>query len=475
MQKDRARILIVDDDEHIVFAFQALFAREGYDCIVARDGQEAVDLVQRRTPDVVFMDITMPRLDGLEALRRMKESDPSLPVILVTGMGTMQTAIQAIQRGAFDYLTKPLDVGKVRETARKALASLSAKPSAAALQFSSSSVNRYELIGRSAVMQDVYKLIGSISVTPRHTSVLIFGESGTGKELVARAIHANSGTPGDPFIAINCTALPETLLESELFGYERGAFTGAAERKAGKFEVAGSGSIFLDEIGDLSLTLQQKFLRVLQEREFERLGSNQPLRIEARFIAATNRNLEEEVRAKTFREDLFFRLNVATVVLPPLRDRKEDIPLLANYFLAKSNERFKSTLQGISEEAMERLLAYSYPGNVRELENIVERAVMLTKGDLILADALSDSLRREDQPGAISGESRPFAVARAAALDRFEKEYITRMLAEWHGNVSAAAQASGMTRQNFQRLIGKHGILPDSFRAPKPPSRQTPL
>ncbi len=463
MKKTEPTVLIVDDDEKIVFAFLGLFKGEGFRCMVAHDGEEAVEKVASEAPQVVFMDITMPRLDGLEALRRIKEISPSIPVILITGVGTMQTAIKAIQLGAFDYLTKPLDVAKVRASARKALASINAKPSDGGQAYPRGAqvTDRYEIIGNSALMQEVYKLIGSISVTPNHTSVLIQGESGTGKELVARAIHANGKFAGEPFIAINCTALPEALLESELFGHEKGAFTGAVDRKLGKFELAGQGSIFLDEIGNLSLQLQQKLLRVLQEREFERVGGNVPLNVEARFIAATNLELEEGLRNKTFREDLFFRLNVAKVQLPPLRDRREDIPLLANYFLRKYNERHKSSIKGFSEEAHQYLLAYPYPGNVRELENMIERAVMLTKGDVILADTLGETRSVGDSafpPG------QPFAAARNHALELFEREYVTGMLREHQGNVSAAANASGMTRQNFQRLMVKHGISASDFR-----------
>ncbi len=470
MKKNEPAVLIVDDDEKIVFAFLGLFKGEGFRCMVAHDGEEAVEKVASEAPQIVFMDITMPRLDGLEALRRIKEINPSIPVILITGVGTMQTAIKAIQLGAFDYLTKPLDVAKVRASARKAMASINARPSdgGQAVPHSAQGSDRYEIIGNSSLMQEVYKLIGSISVTPNHTSVLIQGESGTGKELVARAIHANGKFAAEPFIAINCTALPEALLESELFGHEKGAFTGAVERKLGKFELAGQGSIFLDEIGNLSLQLQQKLLRVLQEREFERVGGNVPLKVDARFIAATNLQLEEGLRNRTFREDLFFRLNVAKVQLPPLRDRREDIPLLANYFLRKYNERHKSSIKGFSEEAYQFLLGYHYPGNVRELENMIERAVMLTKGDVIMADTLGETHTASAGSGEWAAPSgQPFSVARNHALELFEREYVTAMLREHQGNVSAAANASGMTRQNFQRLMVKHGISASEYRPPR--------
>ncbi len=467
MKTEPVKILVVDDDEKILYAFLALFRKEGYHCAVARDGQEAVEKVISDSPQIVFMDITMPKLDGLDALRKMREANQALPVILITGMGTMQTAIRAIQLGAFEYLTKPLDVQKIRDTVQHALASINARPSSREYNytFNAAIVNRYELIGNSASMQEVYKLIGSISVTPNHTSALIIGESGTGKELVARAIHAHGGNAMEPFIAINCTALPETLLESELFGHEKGAFTGAHERKLGKFEIARQGTIFLDEIGNLSLSLQQKLLRVLQERECERVGGNTPVRVEGRFIAATNRVLEEEVKNKTFREDLFFRLNVAKVYLPPLRDRREDIPLLANYFLQKYNEQLMKKIKGFSEEAVLALQKYPYPGNVRELENMIERAVMLTKGELILAETLTEMHVKTSGPlDDYPDHEQNFSTARTRILASFEERFISQMLEQCHGNVSLAAKTSGMTRQNFQRLMGKYNISADNYR-----------
>jgi transcriptional regulator with PAS, ATPase and Fis domain len=308
-------------------------------------------------------------------------------------------------------------------------------------------------------MHEIYKLIGSASTTPNHTTTLITGETGTGKELVARAIHNNSCCPSEPFIAINCTALPETLLESELFGHEKGAFTGAVNKKIGKFEYAGKGTIFLDEIGDLSPYLQKKLLRVLQEREFERLGDNTTIPIEARFIAATNQNIESKIKNRTFREDLFFRLNIVNIHLPPLRDRREDIYMLAHFFLARYNNQLKKNVTGISDEAVSLLESYSYPGNVRELENIIERAVMLTGGNVILADVLcelaEDIHLKSDSIPIVSPE---FAVSRDHILNLFEKNFIMDTLRQHKGNVSAAAKTSKMSRQNFHRLMTKYKI-----------------
>lgn len=467
MKADRVKVLVVDDDEKILFAFREMFRKDGYDTIVARDGVEALEKVEASHPAAVIMDITMPKLDGLHALQAIRDRDSSTPVILVTGFGTMQTAIKAMQLGAFEYLTKPLDVATVREVVRRALSSSNPGETSPRNQvsFNTQTVSRYEFVGRSPQMQAVYKLIGSISTTPNHTSVLILGESGTGKELVARAIHANSPTAQEPFIAINCTALPDTLLESELFGYEKGAFTGAGERKLGKFEVAGRGTIFLDEIGTLTPQLQQKLLRVLQEREFERLGGNETRRVEARFIAATNQDLAGAVRQKSFREDLFFRLNVATIRLSPLRERGDDIPLLARHFLTKYNEQLNKRIRAFSDESMHVLRSYSYPGNVRELENVIERGVMLTQGEVMLPDALGE-LQAQPLPHAIALPlvSPVFSKARLHVIGLFEKQFLSYQLSVFHGNVTAAAKASKMTRQNFQRLMKKYGVESSAFK-----------
>ena len=457
--------MVIDDDEGIVYALNQLFTRDGYSVATAQDALSGIEQLRKENPSLVFMDINMPGMNGLDTLKELKKMYPALPVIMITGYGSVENAVRAMQFGALDYLTKPLDVQQVRKVTSEAIARLEGieRADSPADPFNAEFTDKYELVGRSPQMQEIYKLIGSISTTPNLTPVLLLGESGTGKELVARAIHSYGLESDEPFVAMNCTAVPEALLESELFGYEKGAFTGATERKFGKFEVAKNGTIFLDEIGDLPLLLQQKLLRVLQEREFERLGGNEVLHIGARFVAATNKDIEEEVRKGNFRKDLFYRLNVMVIHLPPLRERKEDISVLANYFLSQYSQRLRKNISGFSDASLQMLSHYSYPGNIRELENIVERAVILTKGEVIMPDVLGELADFVPETSASFGLDN-FSAAREHAVAKFEKDFILKALRQYEGNVAAAARASGMTRQNFQRLISKHKIDVDAFR-----------
>ncbi|MEI7811878.1 MAG: sigma-54 dependent transcriptional regulator [Ignavibacteria bacterium] len=464
---NKSRIMIADDDEKILFAFSELFSRDNYHGIIAQNGEEALDLLTSENPDIVFLDITMPKLNGLEVLTEIKNRFPLIPVIIITGYATMKNTVKAIQLGAFDYLTKPLDLMKVREVIKKAVQSISNDMIILKdlIHFDTDILERYELLGSSPQMTDVYKLIGSISTTPNLTSTLILGESGTGKELVARAIHNSNQRSNEPFIAINCAAFPETLLESELFGYEKGAFTGATDRKLGKFEIAQNGTIFLDEIANLSLNLQQKLLRVLQNREFERLGGNEIIAVHARFIAATNVDITEEIKKGCFREDLYYRLNVACISLPSLRERKGDIPILANYFLAKFNFNLKKSVKGFSNEAMKLLLNYNYPGNIRELQNLIERAVMLAKSNAILPDALKDLLLPTTTLTAgIPIIDTNYSISRDHILELFDRKFITELLTQNSGKVAKAANDSGMSRQNFQNKMIKLNIKAEDFR-----------
>jgi two-component system response regulator AtoC len=452
------KILVADDDTKILFAFKSVLKKDGYVCIEAKDGIEALEKVNTLKPDIVFMDVAMPKQDGLATLKQMKENNYTMPIIIMTGQGTMQTAIKAMQIGAFQYLIKPLSIDKIRDEINKAQVSIKST-SYGNMNYEMDTSNRHQLIGNSSVMHEIYKLLGSISTTANHTTVLITGETGTGKELVARAIHNNSANDQEPFVAVNCTALPETLLESELFGHMKGAFTGAINAKTGKFEQAGQGTIFLDEIGDLSNELQKKLLRVLQEREFERLGENTLRPIRARFIAATNQNLEVKIKEKTFREDLFYRLNIANLNLQPLRNHKEDIPLLSHFFLSRYSKQLNKKISGFSEAAMSFLRDYLYPGNVRELENIVERAVMLTHGNVIDTEAIGELGSDTDlKQLALPIISDDFAKSREHLLSVFEKQFVREQLRRHKGNVSAAAKTSNMSRQNFHRLILKYKL-----------------
>ncbi len=464
----KEKILIVDDDDKIQFAFLEVLKKDGYSAVIAGDGEEALRVINAQNINLIFMDINLPKINGLDVLKKFKEGGINIPTIIITGYGIMQNAVKAMQLGAFDYLTKPLDINKIRELTRKALSKSIAntKDGESSAPFNADITDRYELIGRSQHMQEIYKLIGMISTTPNTVPVLITGESGTGKELVARAIHGSTMGTGHPFVGINCPAVPDNLLESEFFGFEKGAFTGASERKLGKFETAQGGTIFLDEIGNLLPGLQQKLLRVLQEREFERLGGEVPIKIQARFIAATNRNLSEEIKKGNFREDLFFRLNVVAVKLPPLRERRDDIPLLANYFLAKYDEHLNKNVKGFSSGAAAILNSYQFPGNVRELENLIERAVMLARGEEITEDILEKmlSINQTVKMPVLPINGSTFKQSRDYIMNLFEKQFVEEKLKALQGNVTSAARSSGMTRQNFQRMMKKYNIKAEDFK-----------
>ncbi|MFQ5864034.1 MAG: sigma-54-dependent transcriptional regulator [bacterium] len=463
----KTKILIADDDKNIQFAFQKTFEKDGFVVVTATTGTEALEKLESERPTLVFMDIAMPKKSGLEALEEIKEKGIQVPVVVITGFGTMQTAVKAVQLGAYEYLTKPLDVDKVRVVTQRALEMVRLRREVADLK---AQLNRpseeYELVGNDPQMQEVYKRIGVITTTPNTTNVLIMGESGTGKELVARAIHNSGSFASEPFVAINCTVLPETLLESELFGHEKGAFTGADKQKLGKFEIAKQGTIYLDEVGDMSPKLQQKLLRVLQERVFERLGGHGLIEVKARFIASTNRDLEKEIRLRNFREDLYFRLNVMNIKLPCLRERRGDIPILANHFLAKYNQQLNKNVHIISDEVMQMLKTYSFPGNVRELENAIEHGAAIEKGEILLPDSMPQQLKRTQNglSSDISITSPVLNKARRDLIEAFERKFLIERLRAHKGNVTAAAKEAQIQRQSFQRLMKKYGIDSSEFR-----------
>jgi len=469
MKSNRARIVIVDDDPKIVYAIKMILEHEKYEISSCSSGKQFLDLLTETDSfEAIFLDIAMPEISGLQVLEEMKNSGINIPTIVITGYSTVDTAIKAIQLGAFEYITKPLDMQKIKVLAKRAIEVSNMKEKIADLQHALTDQTETEakLLGNSSVIQEVFKKIGTTTTTPNITPVLIEGESGTGKELVAKAIHKNSFVKNQPFIVINCTTLPENLFESELYGYEKGAFTDAHERKLGKMELAKKGILFFDEIGDLSQNLQRKLLRVLQEREFERLGSNKIQKIESRFVFATNRNLEKEVSKGSFREDLWFRINVFPIKLPPLRDRKDDIPLFVEHFVDLFNHRLNKTVTVVPDEVMELLLKYKYPGNVRELRNIIEHGLIMSRGHIFNKEALQNVILQKKNLSEIDFKITNFNLkeAKRDILNSFEKKFFIELLKIHNGNVALAAENAGIERQSLYRLLKKHAINPKIYK-----------
>ncbi|MFA5805458.1 MAG: sigma-54 dependent transcriptional regulator [Melioribacteraceae bacterium] len=466
---NKKSVMIVDDDPAICYAFKKTFETLNYETVEALNGIEAIKKINECEPTLIFMDINMPEMDGLQALEEIKKSHSQIPVVVITGDGNMETAIKAMQIGAYDYLTKPLDIDKVRITASRVIEMIMMRNKIAELQEDLRTKRESKgtnIIGQHPKMQEVYKKIGVIASTPNTTNVFILGESGTGKELVAHVIHEKGSHSDQPFQAINCTVLPENLLESELFGHEKGSFTGADKQKLGKFELAKEGTIFLDEIGDIPESLQKKLLRVIQERFFERLGGNELIPLKARIIAATHIDLKEAIRKGVFREDLYYRLNVMEIKIPPLRERKEDIPLLMNFSLSKYCNRLNKNISGFAVDVIKPLTEYNYPGNVRELENIVERAVALERGEVISIHSLPNEILTYVSKSAIDIPIlyKEYVEAKKIIVETFEKKFIVERLRETRGNVSEAARIACIERQSFQRLMKKYNLSSEDFK-----------
>ncbi len=458
------KILVVDDEADIRRAFRRNLETDTVHIVEAGDGHDAIRQVAAEQPDLVVMDIRMAGTSGLDTLRKLRELNPKLLVIIMTAYGTTQTAIEAMKLGAYDYILKPLDVPKLKtliaaalKVARDMRAVVSYQPLLAKEEYAEG------IVGKSEAMQQVFKMIGQVSHSD--ATVLVTGESGTGKELVARALYHHSARAGQPFMAINCAAIPENLLESELFGHEKGSFTGAAERRIGKFEQCDQGTLFLDEIGDMPLTTQTKILRVLQNGEFQRVGGNETLRADVRVIAATNKEPERLVAEKKFREDLYYRLNVVRIHLPPLRDRVDDIPVLVEYFLRRTGK-----VKGIAPAALASLQKHLWPGNVRELENVIERAVVMARRETLMAEDLPAEVGAptvapaEDVTAGLEAAARAlFELARKdSALELIplmERELIVRALEQTGGNQVQAAKLLGITRATLRKRIEKFGIL----------------
>ncbi|MCZ7575462.1 MAG: sigma-54 dependent transcriptional regulator [Ardenticatenaceae bacterium] len=453
---NQRHILIVDDDQEIRDVLKDLL-EENYLVTLAATGQEALAKVRETDYDLMLLDVRLPDTDGLAVMQELFGLGKDIPVIVITGHGTSNTAIQAVQAGAYDYLVKPLELDEVEIVVRRLFEHRELASQVKQLQDALGKRDaRDRIIGQSAPMQTVYKIIGRVA--PSDATVLIAGETGTGKELVAETIHQNSRRRRGPLVKINCAALPETLLESELFGHEKGSFTGAVERRKGHFELADRGTIFLDEIGEMSPNTQKKFLRVLQEGEFQRVGGNTTIRVDVRVIAATNKNLEQEMLEGHFREDLYYRLNVINVYLPPLRERMDDLPLLVAHFLDKYRYAPSQPPSKISEEAMDVLRSYDWPGNVRELENVIERAVVLSQGRIIGPEHLIMTSAPRDCKIDITEQVRQ-EVPLAEVLARAEKQMMEEALRLAEGDVGKACVRLGLTLDDWTARAAMHGFV----------------
>jgi len=443
----------VDDDAVHRRMIETVLCAEGYEVRQAEDGLLAVAAVEQQFHDLILMDIRMSRMDGIEATKRIKEISPGIPIVIMTAYASLSTAVEALKTGAQDYLIKPLDIDELKLLVKKVLHHRGLEMENRFLKERlADHFNFDKIIGQGRAIRALFETMALVA--PTEATVLITGESGTGKELIANAIHLNSPRRERPFIKVNCAALPETLLESELFGHEKGAFTGATSQKQGRFQLAHQASIFLDEIGEMPITTQVKILRVLQEREFEPVGGTRTIQVDIRIIAATNKNLETEIAAGRFREDLFYRLNVVTLDVPPLRERREDIPLLADFFLKRYAEKNRRLIKGFSPRAMDLLMRHPWPGNIREMENVIERAVILSRGDTIRPaefPGVLQSIEKED-------DATIPEVAPGRSLKEVERRMILRTLSEVGGNRTHAAEILGISRRTLQLKLKEYGI-----------------
>ncbi len=460
------KILVVDDEENMQKSLKALLGREGYEVKLASNGEEAIRLAGDETFPILITDLRMDGMDGMDTYRAIKEQSPQTLAIIITGHASLKSAIEAIRLGAYDYLVKPFKPDEILFTVRRALEHQQLVEENVHLQGELGEKFRFaNIIGKSGPMEEVFQLVRKVAVS--NVTVLLRGESGTGKELVARAIHYNSRRSEKRFIGVSCGALPETLLESELFGYEKGAFTGALKRKQGLFEVADGGTIFLDEIADLSLSTQMKLLRVLQEQEFQRVGGTELIKVNLRLISATNKDLEPAIKDGSFREELYYRVNVVSISLPPLRERKEDVPLLVRHFLKKhqaDNTKECCKRKKVAPETMGLLMAYHWPGNVRQLENVVERAIALSNSSVISENDLPSQIRHNSQ--LLSDELIPGFPDQLGNLtfqkarENFEKQFLQRAILKNRGNVSATSREIKLSRRHFYEKMKSYHIDP---------------
>ncbi|MDX9745573.1 MAG: sigma-54 dependent transcriptional regulator [Syntrophales bacterium] len=451
------RILIVDDELNMRLVLKAMLTKEGYEVLLAEDGLSALEILKSNDIATIVTDLKMPRLDGMGLLNRVAKEYPSIPIIIITAYGTVNTAVDALKKGAFDYITKPFDQDDLRNVIRKAIRTRELNQDEVLLN--DEEIDRYGIIGSSPQMMEIYETIRQVA--PTTTAVLISGETGTGKELIAHAVHRNSPRRENPFIKINCGAITEHLVESELFGYEKGAFTGAAVTKPGRFELAHTGTLFLDEIGELPRDNQVKLLHVLQNQEFERVGGIRTIKIDVRIIAATNRNLLQEVKEGRFREDLFYRLNVFPIHLPPLRERPDDILPLMEYFLDKCNHKLERNVRQEDPRINEMFQQYAWPGNVREMENIIERLVLVSKDSQIHMEDIPTEIKYALDTTALTADistDRPLKALVKDHTEEMEKHLIAKVLDECGQNVTRTAQQLGFSRKGLQLKMIKYGL-----------------
>jgi two-component system nitrogen regulation response regulator NtrX len=462
----KPRILVIDDEAAIRDSLRMILEYEDYQFMGAASGQEGIATVQRDRPDLVLLDIKMPGMDGIEVLRKLHAYDETLPVVMISGHGTTATAVEAIRSGAIDFLDKPLSSERVIVTLQNALRTSELRSENRELKLAMEA--KYEIVGQSPALRKVLEAVKRAA--PTNATVLLLGESGVGKELVARTVHRNSPRAGQRFVQVNCAAIPEELIESELFGHEKGSFTGATEKQIGKFEQADRGTIFLDEIGDMSQKTQAKVLRVLQEQEVERLGSARTIKVDVRVIAATNKNLEEAIQRGEFREDLFFRLNVIPIVVPPLRERREDIPQLVQHFAKLTGEDHNLKPKKFEPAAMEALSRYRWRGNIRELRNTIERVMIMSPGDVVRADDLPGEVHGGDAArptGTDIGSPQPASPGQAAPpgagtlrefKDAAERAYLVQKLRDNNWNISKTAEVIDTPRSNLYKKLEQYGI-----------------
>lgn len=459
------RILVVDDEEIVRTSISDCLTKDGYDIVAVEDGHKAIEQIKGGDWDLALVDLRMPGIDGFKVLKKISEISPNVPVIIITAYATVESAVTAMKEGAADYLMKPFTADELRIRVEKVLEKRRLATENIYLRQELADKYKFSnILGKSKAMREIFRLIEKVA--PTDSTILIQGPSGTGKELIARAIHHNSLRKDKKFIAVDCGALPETLLESELFGHVKGSFTGAIVTKRGLLEVANRGTFFLDEVGDLSMGIQSKLLRTLQEKEFRQVGGIKNIKVDVRLIAATNKDLEKMIEQGKFREDLFYRLNVVPIQLPLLKDRKEDVPLLVHHFLEIYNAKANKKIKGISPEAMNLLMEYDWPGNVRELENIVERLIIMSDNKIIEADQLSLHIQGKrvcfniTTPQTNEELKKIKKQIRTAAVENIEKAFLTNALERNDWNISKTAREVGMKRQNFQSLMRKYNIKP---------------